>query len=58
MSEIKTFYTDSAVPKAGFNVKENLGSNPAAKIPTEGAALGTVTPKELPVNSLKFGDKG
>ena len=58
MSEVKTFYKDSAVPKPSYVVKETLGTNPAAKIPSEGNITGTVTPKELPINSLKFGDKG
>lgn len=58
MSEFKTFYTDSAAPKPSYTVKETLGTNPAAPIPSEGHITGTVTPKELPLNSLLFGDKG
>lgn len=47
-------FTDATCSAPSFSIKENLGTNPTASIPTEGAATGTVTPKPLPLNTLDF----
>lgn len=62
MADIRTPFDDAIVKRSGgFDIAPTLGDDPCAKIQggPPGPA-GSVTPKELPFNSLKIGtpDKG
>ena len=56
MEKVKTLFKDHVAPAPSFVVNPTLGNNPAGK-PSNGGVSGTVTPKELPVNEIKFGDR-
>lgn len=55
-NKVDTPFKDATCSEPAFTIKPTLGSDPRGT-PTESGVSGTVTPKELPQNSLWHGDK-
>lgn len=50
---IETFFKDKVAPEPSFEIKPTLGSDPGAPGNTTSVPSGSVSPKELPKDTLK-----